>query len=235
MSEWKQKRFWTEVRVEQQGDGFAVLLDGRGVKTPAKTSLIVPSEALAQAIAKEWDAQDDKIVPETMPMTRSANAALDKVTPQFNEVASLLAAYGETDLLCYRAASPSELIERQAKAWDPILDWAAEKFEARLNIGQGVMYVEQDPHAIDALTKQVISMTPFELTGFHDLVGMSGSLVLALSVIHGVTAVGDAWELSRLDETWQIEQWGNDEEASKISAQKCISFEHAYAFYKAVC
>ena len=110
MSEWKQKRFWTEVRVEQQGDGFAVLLDGRGVKTPAKTSLIVPSEALAQAIATEWDAQDDKIVPETMPMTRSANAALDKVTPQFNEVASLLAAYGETDLLCYRAASPLSLI-----------------------------------------------------------------------------------------------------------------------------
>jgi chaperone required for assembly of F1-ATPase len=114
MAEWKLKRFWKTATVEQTDDGFAVLLDGRSVKTPAKAGLIVPSKALAEKIASEWDAQEGDVNPEIMPFTRAANAAIDKVTLQFVEVADLIAAYGENDLLCYRAAAPQELVDRQA-------------------------------------------------------------------------------------------------------------------------
>jgi len=132
MSIWVPKRFWKEATVEREAQGFGVRLDGRGVKTPAKTALILPSRALAEAVAAEWDAQEEKIDPTTMPVTRAANAALDKVRAQFDEVAGLIAAYGETDLLCYRADAPQELADRQAEAWDPLLDWA----EAALGEGR---------------------------------------------------------------------------------------------------
>ena len=143
MTEWKLKRFWTEASVSEAEEGYAVLLDGRGVKTPAKTSLVVPTVELARAIAEEWDAQEGTIDPTTMPFTRSANAAIDKVTHQFDEVVNLLAEYGETDLLCYRADAPIELTQRQAEAWDPLLGWAKDTFGADLSPAKGVMFVEQ--------------------------------------------------------------------------------------------
>ena len=121
MTEWKLKRFWTEASVSETDGGYAVLLDGRGVKTPAKTSLVVPTVELARAIAEEWDAQEGTIDPTTMPFTRSANAAIDKVTHQFDEVVNLLAEYGETDLLCYRADAPVELTQRQARGVGPAI------------------------------------------------------------------------------------------------------------------
>lgn len=234
MGEWKQKRFWTEAHTAEQEGGFAVLLDGRQVKTPAKTPLIVPTQELGSLIAAEWDAQEGEVNPETMPMTRAANAALDKVTPQFDEVAALLAAYGESDLLCYRANAPEELIARQAAVWDPLLEWAAQKFDARLSIGHGVMFIDQDTQSVDRLKAQVFALTPFQLTAFHDLVAMSGSLVLALAAIHDHMEIGDVWETSRVDETWQSEQWGKDDEAEEIADKKRASFEDAMRFFKAL-
>ena len=124
MSDWRPKRFWTAATVEPAPGGHTVHLDGRPVRTPGKSPLIVPTEAMARAIAAEWDAQTGIVRPETMPFTRSANSAIEKVAPQFDEVVGLLAAYGETDLLCYRAHGPAELMARQAAAWDPLLDWA---------------------------------------------------------------------------------------------------------------
>lgn len=234
MAEWKQKRFWSDVTVAQKDDGFTILLDGRQVKTPAKAVLVVPTRALAELVAQEWDAQEGDVNPETMPMTRAANAALDKVTAQFDEVAALLAAYGESDLLCYRATAPEELIARQAAAWDPLLDWANASLGAPLKSGQGVMFIDQDPVSIQKLNKIVFAYTPFELTAFHDLVSMSGSLVLALAITQGHLDVADAWELSRVDENWQIEQWGADEEAQEITEAKRQSFVHAFRFFAAV-
>lgn len=231
MVEWKLKRFWNAATVEQTDDGFAVLLDGRSVKTPAKAGLIVPSKALAEKIASEWDAQEGDVNPEIMPFTRAANAALDKVTHQFVEVADLIAAYGENDLLCYRAAIPQELVDRQAAAWDPILDWANDVYGVRLATGQGVMHIAQPPSAIERLTQEVHALSPFQLTAFHDLVSLTGSLVLGFAIVNNRLGADAAWDLSRIDEIWQAEHWGQDEEALDLAETKRQALLSAAEFY----
>ena len=231
MVEWKLKRFWNAATVEQTDDGFAVLLDGRSVKTPAKAALIVPSKALAEKIASEWDAQEGDVNPEIMPFTRAANAALDKVTHQFVEVADLIAAYGENDLLCYRAAIPQELVDRQAAAWDPILDWANDVYGVRLATGQGVMHIAQPPSAIERLTQEVHALSPFQLTAFHDLVSLTGSLVLGFAIVNNRLGADAAWDVSRIDEIWQAEHWGQDEEALDLAETKRQALLSAAEFY----
>ncbi|MCE2747402.1 MAG: ATPase [Rhodobacter sp.] len=232
MSGWSAKRFWTETRVQEVDGGFTVRLDGRAVKTPAKTPLIVPTVAMAERIAAEWQAQQGTVDPRTMPWTRSANAALDKVGTRFAEVASLLAAYGDTDLLCYRADGPAELVLRQARAWDPLLAWSATALDAPLTATAGVMHVAQPPDSLARLTARIGRMTAFQLTGFHDLVVISGSLVLALAVTDQKLSVEEAWRLSRLDEHWQAGVWGRDEEAEALEAARHEGFLHAERFYR---
>lgn len=227
MSAWKAKRFWKETTVAETDNGFQVLLDGRQVKTPAKTLLVVPTRAMAEAIAQEWEAQEGEIDPTLMPVTRSANAALDKVAAQRAEVVAMLASYGGTDLLCYRASEPVELAARQSAAWDPLLDWLATNHRVRLAVGAGVMHIPQDASGQATLHAIVDRLTDFEIAAFHDLVAMSGSLVLALAVIDGVLTVAEAWTLSRIDETWQEEQWGVDEEASELAHKKSLEFASA--------
>lgn len=231
MSILKQKRFWKTATTALRDDGYGVLLDERAVNTPNKTPLIVPTLVMAEAIAGEWDAQSAKIDPLTMPVTRGANSAIDKVLPQQAEVVSLLAEYGGTDLLCYRAAGPSELIAIQAAKWDPVLDWAATEFGSRLNVGEGVMHIAQDPGLLANLHAEVASFDNFALAGVHDLIGISGSLILALGVTRGALPAEDAWMLSRVDEHWQAEQWGDDEEASAHEALKRAAFMDAARFY----
>ena len=231
MTEWKAKRFWDKFDVTEIPAGFGVALDGRPVRTPAKTLLAVPTRPMAEAIAAEWDAQTKEIDPATMPYTRSANAALDKVTVQFDEVAGLIADYGGTDLLCYRANGPEALVARQAEGWDPVLDWAEKALGARLTVGAGVMHIAQDAAALDRLTAQVRALDPFRLTSFHDLVGMSGSLILGFAVTEGFRSADDAWTLSRIDEDWQIEEWGADEEAAETTELKRQAFLHAARFF----
>ncbi|MCW1951226.1 MAG: ATPase [Octadecabacter sp.] len=232
MSSWAAKRFWTDVNVIEQDGGFAVQLDTRPVKTPAKAPLVVPSRDMGEAIAEEWRAVVEKIDPNVMPFTRSANAAIDKVAIQFNEVAAMLAAYGGSDLLCYRADSPEKLVARQSEGWDPLLDWAHETFGGRLVHTQGIMPVEQDETALATLTAPLFSASPFELAAFHDLIAMSGSLVLALAVTQRRLSAPDAWELSRIDETWQAEQWGVDDDAAQVAEIKRTAFMHAARFYQ---
>lgn len=233
MSNWAPKRFWKVAEVTAAEGGFAVTLDGRPVKTPAKAALQVPTEAMAQAIAAEWDAQVDKVDPNTMPFTRSANAAIDKVRIQHAEVADMLAAYGDSDLLCYRAASPTELVERQAALWDPVLDWARAALGAELEARVGVIHVPQDGAALKVLSQQTHALNDFELAAFHDLVSMSGSLILGFAAARGHLDVQTAWDLSRLDELWQEEQWGQDEEAQELIEVKKVAFEHAKRFFDA--
>ena len=234
MSEWKQKRFWTEVSVVAEDDGFAVALDGRRLKTPAKAALLVPTETLAQAIAAEWQAQDKEIDPGTMPFTRTANSALDKVAHQHAEVAELLAAYGDSDLLCYRADSPRTLVDRQAAQWDPPLAWAAATFGAELQAHTGVMHVPQSADALAKLRAPIVGMTPFQLAAFHDLVGLCGSLVLGYAAARGWKSAAEIWQISQLDELWQAEQWGDDDEALETAEIKRQAFEHAARFW-AIC
>ena len=231
MSEWKAKRFWKAADVAEEGGGFTVRLDGRPVKTPAKSPLVVPTPQMAQAIAAEWDAQEDVIDPGSMPVTRAANAALDKVRPQHAEVAQMIADYGDADLLCYRADSPAELVQRQAEAWDPLLDWAARDLGARLRPVTGVMHAPQDATALRTLSERVHKMEAFTLTAFHDLVSLSGSLVIGFSALHDLHDTATLWRLSRIDETWQEDQWGTDEEAAALAARKESDFFAAKRFH----
>lgn len=235
MSEWKAKRFWKAAQAVDAEGGFSVELDGRAVKTPAKAPLLVPTRAMAEAIAAEWDAQEGEIKPAAMPVTRAANASIDKVAHQHAEVATLIAAYGDSDLLCYRADSPAELAERQAAAWDPLLDWAQESFGARLLPVQGVMHQPQPPEALERLAREVHAMDAFRLAAFHDLVGISGSLVIGLAAVREARPIGELWQLSRIDETWQEEMWGVDEEAREHAAMKQSDFFAAKHFHDLAC
>ena len=233
MSGWARKRFWKEVSIGAEGAGFAVLLDGRPVRTPAKAPLILPSRALADRVAAEWAAQGETLDPESMPATRAANAALDKVTPQFDEVATLLAAYGETDLLCYRAEAPAELVAEQARAWDPLLHWAERRYGVRLAVTAGIMPAAQPPETLARLSAEVRALTPFQLTAFHDLVAMSGSLILALAVTEGQGTPESLWTASRIDEDWQARQWGTDDEALRQANHRRQAFLRAADFFTA--
>ena len=232
MSDWKPKRFWKTATVSKVEGGYAVLLDARPVRTPAKAPLVVPTRAMADAIAAEWDAQAEVLDPNTMPVTKGANAAIDKVRTQRDEVIALLAEYGDSDLLCYRAAGPVELIARQAAGWDPMLDWAANTLGARLFVGEGVMHVPQTARALGLLRDALDQFDAFALAAVHDLVSISGSLVLALAVTRDAISVDDAWALSRIDESWQTEQWGEDAEAAASEAAKKTAFLNAARFYR---
>ena len=232
MSTWAARRFWKQTTTAQTDGGFEVLLDGRRVRTPAKAALILPTQGMATALAAEWEAQGEKIAPETMPFTRSANAAIDKVAPQRAEVIEMLAAYGDSDLLCYRADSPEELIARQAQQWDPALDWAETELGARLHPRTGVIHAPQDAQALQRLTEPLTAATDFEIAALHDLISLSGSLVLGLACARGWASPESIWNVSQLDESWQAEQWGADEEADAQTALKRAAFLHASEFYR---
>ncbi|MEZ5715733.1 MAG: ATP12 family protein [Paracoccaceae bacterium] len=231
MSEWKAKRFWKAADIAPVEGGYSVLLDGRAVKTPAKAPLVVPGAAMARAIAAEWDAQQGEIDPGAMPFTRSANAAIDKVAAQHDEVADLIAAYGESDLLCYRAEAPADLVARQAAGWDPLLAWARSAQGLDLQAVTGLIHHPQGDAARARALELTRAMDAFALTAFHDLVGLSGSFVLGLAVTQGVETPETLWALSRIDEDWQVEQWGHDDEAAEMAEAKRAGFLHAARFY----
>ena len=231
MSDWAPKRFWSRVTVSETDGGFGIALDEKTVNTPSKTRLVVPTRRLAELIASEWEAQQGRVDPRSMPATRAANSALDKVRPQKAEVADLIAAYGESDYLCYRATSPQVLIDRQAKLLDPVLDWAATSLRARLITGPGVVPIAQHPAAIGNLRARVHALNHFQLTGFHDLVSLSGSLILGFAVALQAHSAEEAWALSRIDEDWQAEQWGSDDEATAHAGLKRAAFLDAARFF----
>lgn len=224
------KRFWKSTSVAPVDAGFAIRLDGRAVKTPAKTELAVPTRILAEAIAAEWEAQTDRINPLTMPCTRSSNSAIDTVAQHFDTVVDTVSEYGGSDLLCYRADRPAKLFQQQAEAWDPLLQWSRDRFDALLIPTQGVMHIAQPEESLRKLRAHVSEMTAFELAGLHDLVTLSGSLVLGLAVSENHLPAQEAWEKSRIDETWQEQEWGLDEEASLLSAAKKADFLAAFRF-----
>lgn len=232
MSDWAAKRFWKSTAAVACDGGYKIELDGRPVKTPAKALLVLPSSDMAAAVASEWDAQVDLIDPMTMPVTRGANAAIDKVAIQKTEVIDMLAAYGDSDLLCYRAAGPEALIARQAGVWDPLLAWAKTRFDVVLTSAEGVMHVPQDAGSLTRLKAELEAMTEFQIAAAHDLISLSGSLVIALAVIDGHLTSEQGWAASRVDEEWQFEQWGEDDDARALESIKRDAFHDASNFYK---
>src|SRR5690606_31596167 len=211
---------WTTTAVEPVGDGWQLRLDDRALRTPGKLPLVLPTQALAQAVAAEWEAQQDVIAPATMPLTRAVNSAVEKVAPQFAGVAGMLAEYGGTDLLCYRATHPAELAAQQATRWDPLLDWAAGELGAGLRVVRGVMPVAQDPQALARLRAPLDALSPWELTAVHDLVTIPGSLILGLAVLRGRLDAATAHGLSRIDDDHQAALWGRDAEADAAAAAR---------------
>lgn len=232
MTSWTAKRFWKEARAEAVEGGHTVYLDARPIRTPAKRLLLLPTQAMAEAVAAEWAAVGEVVDPGAMPVTRSANAAIDKVAVQFDEVAGLIAAYGGSDLLCYRAAGPEALAKAQAEGWDPLLDWAARSYGAPLVTTVGVVPVAQPAESLARLAAPIRAASAFELTALHDLVSLTGSLVLGLAATSGAFEPERIWRLSRIDEDWQAAQWGEDEEAVDAAARKRGDFLHARYFWE---
>ncbi len=232
MSGWKARRFWKRAAAARAEGGFTVQLDGRPVKTPAKAPFLLPSLAMARACAAEWDAQVDEVKPASMPMTRFANSAIDRVAGQFDAVADVVAAYGASDLLCYRADAPQSLVQRQAMGWDPLLAWANRALDAPLIPTAGVIPIDQPPASLAALKAAVRAQTPFQLAALHDLVAITGSLVLGLSVARGRLSAPQAFDLSRIDEHWQAELWGQDEDAARAESLKRADLTAAARFYR---
>jgi chaperone required for assembly of F1-ATPase len=224
---WPRRRFWHAAAVRPERGGYGVALDARALTTPAGVVLAVPTAALAQAIAAEWAAVEGEIRPERLPFTRAANAAIDRVSRQREAVVDAIAQYGGSDLLCYRAADPAALAARQAAGWDPWLQWAARTLRAPLIAVTGVMHEAQPAPSLAALRAAVAEQDAFGLTALHELVALSGSLVLGLAVARRALDAAVAWELSRIDETWQAEQWGLDAEAEAAAATRRADFLRA--------
>ncbi|MBP7243012.1 ATP12 family chaperone protein [Amaricoccus sp.] len=221
------RRFWTDVAVAEEPDGFGVRLDGKPLMTPAGRRLAAPTRAAAEAVAQEWSAVEGAVRPEAMPYTRAVNVAIDRVAAAREAVAVQIAAYGESDLVCYRASDPEALRRRQAAAWDPVLAWAEDRLGARLVPVEGILHHAQPQASLDALRDAVGTEDAFALTALHELATLSGSLLLALAVRHGALPAEEAWTLARLDETWQAELWGEDAEAAEVAARRREDFLRA--------
>jgi chaperone required for assembly of F1-ATPase len=226
------KRFYKDVTVEPRDGGFAVLLDGKPVKTPKKVALAVPTRALADAIAEEWAAQGTHIDPATMPLSKLAITALDGVAANKSEVAADIVKFAGSDLLCYRAKSPDALQRLQAEVWDPVLRWMEAQIGARFVLAEGLMPVEQNQAVRDGIAAEVAPYDAMALAGLHVMTTLMGSAVLALVHAKGKLSAEDAWAAAHLDEDWQISQWGVDVEAAERRAKRLGEMQAASRFLK---
>jgi len=224
------RRFWKEVTVEQDEAGWAVRLDGRALRTPARASLSVPNRPLADAIAEEWRSVGDEADPRAMPLTGFANAAIDRVAPERAAFAAGLGRYAEADLACYRSEWPPELVERQQQGWDPLLAWARRRYDVDLATTSGLIHIPQPPATVDRLVHEVTALDPFRLAGLSSLVTIGGSLIAGLAVLEKAIPTEEAWAAVSLDERWQLEQWGSDTEAEKALESRRRDFLAAARF-----
>jgi chaperone required for assembly of F1-ATPase len=221
------KRFYNSVSV---GEDFSILLDGKPIKTPAKSLLVTPTRRLAEAIADEWRSQVTYVVPSKMLLTKLANTAIDRAEALRDDIATELIGFGKCDLLCYRAIEPVELIQRQQEGWDRQLDWLQATLGARLKTRHGVGYIEQDSEAVAALDQFVHTQGVWTLTGLQTATTITGSLVLALAMAEGRLTPAEAFALSRIDESFQAEKWGLDVDAEERARLHAIELERAGKF-----
>ena len=220
------KRFYKTVTVGEAAP-FQLLLDGRAVKTPKKRALILPTRALADAVAAEWTAQAADINPATMPLTRFANTAIDAVADSLDEVSGDIVAFAGSDLLCYRAEAPQELSDAQAKRWDPVLNWARQTLGANFTVVPGVMPVEQSDATLAAIASALHPHDAFRLTALHVLTTLTGSALLAIAHARGALSVDDTWAAAHVDEDYQIALWGTDGEATERRIRRRTEFDAA--------
>lgn len=229
------KRFYKEVSVVEGEGGHAVHLDGRPVKTPAKAPLAVPTARLAELLRDEWANQVEVIDPRTMPVTRLVNTAIDGVSLEAQAVFEDILRFSSSDMLCYRAESPENLVLRQQEQWDPILDWASNQHGANFELIEGVMPKEQPREAIAAFSACLRKYdTPVELAVLHTVTTLTGSAILALAFAEGYLAAEDVWRLAHLEEDWTAEHWGEDAEAQNRREKRHAEFQAAVAVFEAL-
>ncbi|MEO7411056.1 MAG: ATP12 family protein [Sphingomicrobium sp.] len=221
------KRFWTDSSVVEMDGNFGVVLDGKPLKTPARVMLVVPNRALAEAIAAEWQAVGETIDPRAMPMTGLANAAIDRGG---EEMVAGITRYSESDHLCYRAADPALLVERQTAEWDPLLSWARRRYDVDFVTCSGIIHVPQPTETIRKLSHEVAILDRFRLAALSPLVTIGGSLVAGLAVLEQAIPPEAAREAVSLDERWQLEKWGSDAEAEAMLEAKRQDFLAAARF-----
>jgi chaperone required for assembly of F1-ATPase len=224
------KRFWTNVAVIAGPDGHAITLDGRPVRTPGRLPLAMPHAALADAIADEWRAVDTDIDPRRMPLTGLANVAIERIAAQPLPFIANLAAYAESDLLCYRAEAPDALVARQAAAWDPLLDWARRRYDVHIEVVSGIIHRAQPAQTLTRLADAITARSPFELAGLSPIVTITGSLIAALALIEGAADADTVWHAAQIDEQWQVEKWGDDDLAIATRTAHRADFDAGVRF-----
>ncbi|MEO1989074.1 MAG: ATP12 family protein [Martelella sp.] len=226
------KKFYQTATVEQEGEGFAIKLDGRGVKTPGRNPLILPTPAAAEMVRAEWQAQEKVIDPAKMPVTRLANTVIDGVAQNADAVFEEIIAYAGNDMLFYRAESPEELVARQAERWDPVLDWMAEEFGARFVLVEGIMFSEQPTESISAFMSEIDRhRAPFALGSLHVMTTLTGSALVTLALARRRLTLDEAWALANLEEDWTIEHWGEDAEAAARRAKRFEDMKAAHDLF----
>jgi chaperone required for assembly of F1-ATPase len=211
-------RFYRDVTVAEShspAPGYSILLDAKTAMTPSGKALILPTRALAEAVADEWRAQGEKILPATMLLTRLANTAIDRTAENRRETETQILALAKSDLVCYRAETPAELVARQHEVWDPLLEWLMRVYGARLVTSTGIAFVEQPHEALRALEDALARRGDFELTGLLSAATLCGSAVLALALADGLLAAEAAFATSQIDAIFQSERWGKDMEAEE--------------------
>ena len=222
----QRKKFYAQASVDETADGFVVLLDGKPIKTPSRKVVVIPSRVIAEIVAAEWHAQQDVIDPMTMPMTRLANSVIDGVIDRVDDVTDDIAKYFASDLLCYRAAHPQELVTREAQAWDGVLFWAADSLGARFILAEGIIHAAQPEQAL-AAARAALPREPWSVAGVHIVTTITGSALLALALHHGARDADQVWAAAHVDDDWNVEQWGIDEEVAARRASRLIDFRAA--------
>ena len=205
------RRFYKVAATGPHAGGYAVLLDGRVARTPARKPLAVAGRDLAEALAAEWSRQGEHVDPAHMPLTRIVNASLDRVAGEMAAVRADVVRYGGTDLICYRAEGPQSLVAAQDAAWAPLVGWAREALGARLKVAIGIVHVAQDEAALAAIDRAIVPLDALALTALHTATTLTGSAIIALAVLKGRLTAEEAWAAASVDEDWQMRQWGRDE------------------------
>jgi len=229
----KRKRFYKEAGVARAESGFAITLDGKPIKTPSGRTVIVPERTIADAIAQEWRAQQETIDPLTMPLTRFANSVVESVVDRVAPVRDDVAKYFRSDLLFYRAGHPQALVEKEAAHWDPVLFWAADALGAHFILGEGIMHVRQPDTAVEA-ARRALPDDPWSVAAVHVVTTLTGSALLALALAHGARDPDQVWDAAHVDEDWNRDQWGVDEEVAARRAARETDFRAAVRILRAI-
>jgi chaperone required for assembly of F1-ATPase len=225
------RRFYKTATSTPVEGGWGILLDGKALRSPAKRPFVLPTEALAQAIAEEWQTQGEKVEPSSMPLMQFAATAIDRLADNRAALVDEIAGYGRSDLVCYRAAEPPSLVRRQEETWQPLIAWAAERYDIALNVTSGIVAVDQPAHTFATFRRVLEACDLFALTALAGATGIAGSLVIALALMEGRLSANEAADAALLDELYQAEKWGSDPEAERRRAAIRADLQAAKRFH----